>query len=348
MFDKARLKLTLWYLLIIMLISISFSAAIFRVLTSEFNRVIKMEKLRQQGIAYPPQKTIIFFQNGDDLPHGVFISPTHAEVIDEAKQRLLHTLIGINLLILGLSGAAGYFLAGRTLRPIKEMIDSQKEFITDASHELRTPLTALKSEIEVNLRDRNLNLKEAKKLLQSNLEEVNNLQALSDNLIKLTQYNKISAGVLRDDVTFNDLVKEAIKKINGLLKKKKISLKVEGEEVKVRGDKQSLTELLVILIDNAIKYSPAETTINLIAKKTSRNITIEVKDHGEGIDKEDLPHIFDRFYRADKSRTRTDVSGYGLGLSIAKEIVSKHKGIIKVTSQKNKGTTFIVHLPLNP
>ena len=152
MFNRARLKLTLWYLLIIMLISISFSMVIFRVLTSEFNRVIKMDKLRQQGINYPPQKTLIFFQNGsDDMARGVMISPPHIEVIDEAKQRLLHILIGINLLILGFSGAAGYFLAGRTLRPIKLMLDEQRSFITDSSHELRTPLTALKSEIEVNL-----------------------------------------------------------------------------------------------------------------------------------------------------------------------------------------------------
>src|SRR3989344_4011387 len=344
MFNRARLKLTLWYLLIIMLISISFSMVIFRVLTSEFNRAIKMDKLRQQGINYPPQKTLIFFQNGsDDMARGVMISPPHIEVIDEAKQRLLHILIGINLLILGFSGAAGYFLAGRTLRPIKLMLDEQRRFITDSSHELRTPLTALKSEIEVNLRDKNLTLKDAKKLLGSNLEEVNNLQTLSDNLIKLTQYqrnNNVSFEILNLKTAIND----AVKKVNGLIKKKQIVIKNDAVDINVKGDKQCLTEFFVILIDNAVKYSPPKTTVLITAKKSSRRVvTIEVKDQGEGINNEDLPKIFDRFYRADKSRSRTD----GLGLSIAKEIIQKHQGSIKAISEKNKGTSFIIQLPLN-
>jgi signal transduction histidine kinase len=104
--------------------------------------------------------------------------------------------------------------------------------------------------------------------------------------------------------------------------------------------------LFTILLDNAIKYSPANTTITLISKKRDNGIIIEVSDQGIGIEEKDISRIFERFYRADKSRTKTDVSGYGLGLSIAKQIVEDHNGIILVKSTVGRGTTFFVSLPL--
>ena len=359
MFNKARLKLTFWYLLIIMLISISFSVFIYRFLTSEFNRVLRMEKLRQQGLWTPPKTGMIhiFLENNEIIQkRPIFISPPNPEVLEEAKARLLYILISINLAILGLSGAAGYFLAGRTLRPIKNMIDEQNRFITDASHELRTPLTSLKSEIEVNLRDKKLTLAEAKKLLESNLEEVNNLQYLSDNLMKLgffvsqtklAQTHKAN-GVKFEKVSLLQVSEEAVKKVGKLAKKKNIHIINKTEGQSLQADRQSLIELFVILLDNAIKYSPPDTTVT-ISSATSRlhpkgvnSVLINVSDEGIGIDKKDLPFLFDRFYRSDKSRSE---EGFGLGLSIAKQIVDKHNGSIEVKSELNKGTTFTIKLP---
>lgn len=324
MFYKARLKLTGYYLLIIMLISMSFSVAIFEVLTQELNRVERVQRLRQGRFSRLPA-----------------IDP---EVIEETKNRLRAVLVLINLTILGISSAGGYFLAGRTLRPIKDMVDDQSRFITDSSHELRTPLTSLKSEIEVALRDKKLDLSDAKKLLESNLEEVNKLQYLSDNLIKLTQYEK-SNGSVFEEINLLEILEEAIRKVASLAKNKKIIIKNELKGQIINGDKQGLIEMFVIFLDNAIKYSASGKTVTLTSKKIEESIQVDIKDQGFGISEEDLPYLFDRFFRSDKSRTKSDVSGYGLGLSIARQIIEKHKGSIKVESKFGKGSTFSIQLP---
>ncbi len=335
MFHSARIKLTAWYLLIIMLISVSFSGAIYRVLSFELDRVQRIQKLRIEH-RFPQRPWTM-------LPHSTLLDP---DVIAETKNRLLLILTGVNGAILVGAGIAGYFLAGRTLLPIKQMIDEQNRFITDASHELRTPLTALKAEIEVNLRGTNLTLAQAKKILESNLEEVNNLQVLSDGLIKLTQYQKGDNGLTVRDVSLAALINEAVKKVSHAAKIKHIAIVDATADYIFEGNKPTLTELFVILLDNAIKYSPKQTTVHLTSEKIDDQIFIHITDQGIGIDAEDIPHIFDRFYRTDKSRTKSHVPGYGLGLSIAKQIVDKHNGSIKVQSKPNKGTTFTVRLPL--
>lgn len=344
MFRRARLKLTAWYLLIIMLISMAFSGFIYNVLTFEFNRILQREQLRREGQL--PTSTSGFFLFRDDMPRrGIRITPPNPEVIQEAKNRLGYILGLINLGIFAIAGASGYFLAGKTLRPIKEMVDEQNRFITDASHELRTPLTSLKSEIEVNLRDKDLNIKQAKRLLESNLEEVNNLQSLSDDLIKLAQYQKAN-GIILDKVNLSDISKEAIRKVANLAKHKKITIKNSIKDFIIEADRQKLTELLVVFLDNAIKYSPNNTTVTLSCKKQENSVVIDIKDQGMGIEKYEIQNLFDRFYRGDRSRSKQDIEGYGLGLSIAKQIVDKHKGSIKVDSEVDKGTTFSVYLPI--
>ncbi len=331
-------------MLIIMLISISFSAVIYKFLTSEINRAIRMEKLREQGYAVPTRKFIVQFN--EPIPHqGVLIAAPDPQVLEEAKDRIFLILAAINLGILGLSGAAGYLLAGLTLKPIKEMVDEQNRFITDASHELRTPLTSLKSEIEVNLRDKKLTLKDAKKLLESNLEEVNNLQYLSDNLIKLAQTHKPN-GIKFERVSILDIYNNAFKKVKKLADKKKIEIKSEIEDINLKADAQSLTELFVIFIDNAIKYSPEKSEVSVAGKRVGRNFLIEIKDQGIGIEEKDLPLLFERFYRSDRVRGKKDIDGFGLGLSIAKQIIGKHNGSIDVKSKSGLGTTFKIKLPL--
>jgi two-component system, OmpR family, sensor histidine kinase CiaH len=348
LFQSARLKLTAWYLLIIMLISISFSMVIYRALTSEFHRVLKIEAMRQKGLWVPHNElfTIPLSPNDPVPARGVIIASPNLEVISDAQNRLKNFLLLLNLGILGVSGAAGYFLAGRTLKPIKEMVDEQNRFITDASHELRTPLTSLRSEIEVGLRDKKLDLKNAKKLLFSNLEEVNNLQYLSDNLIKLAQNQNTNGNQFYEKILLKEIINEALKKVAKLSKNKKITIKDETQSFTLFGEKQSLIELFVILLDNGIKYSSVGTIINLTSEKTKEFVSIKVADQGPGISKEDLPNLFERFYRADKSRAKSEISGYGLGLSIAKQIVEKHHGTIKVESELGKGSHFLINLPV--
>lgn len=340
MFHSARIKLTAWYLLIIMIISVSFSVAMYRVLTAELDRIERVHRLRIEHRS--PEGGIPSPDVNAEWRRPLFLDPS---LIVETRKRLQAILLIINLAILGGSAGAGYFLAGRTLKPIAEMVEEQSRFVTDASHELRTPLTSLKSEIEVNLRDKKLTLAEAKKLLESNLEEVNNLQVLSDHLIKLARYQKGESGLVIAKLSLVPVVNEAIKRVDNLAKNKNITIENEIKEFTIEGNRQILTEMLVIFLDNAIKYSPEKTKVILSSEKTDGYVLIHIADQGIGIAEEEIPHLFDRFYRADKSRAKFDVSGYGLGLSIAKQIIERHNGSIKVQSKLGKGTTFTVRIP---
>jgi signal transduction histidine kinase len=267
-------------------------------------------------------------------------------LVADTKNRLILILILTNTVILGGSFAAGYFLAGRTLRPIKEMIDEQNRFVADASHELRTPLTSLKTEIEVNLRDKGLVLEDARKLLSSNLEEIDNLQVLSDDLIRLARYESGENGLTIEEVNLFSVTDEAVKKVAKLARNKKITIENEVADCTIFGSKSALTELFVIFLDNAIKYSSPQTTVRLDSEKTNGHILVRVIDQGVGIDQKDIPHIFDRFYRVDESRNKNSAPGYGLGLAIARQIIEKHKGTVRVQSKLNEGTIFTVQLPI--
>jgi signal transduction histidine kinase len=327
-----------------MAISISFSAFIYFGSTREYDRLLRIEQYR---IQHPtPPGVIIQRPFGEIDP---FSPPPSShvdnELIEWARIRVLEALFGINVVILFLSALSGYFLAGRTLRPIKNMLDEQNRFITDASNELNTPLTSLKTSIEVNLRDKNFNTGKAKEVLESNLEDVNNLQFLSAELIKLTQYQEQNNKLQFEKIYLSDVIQEAVEKVKAQAKKKNISISSDTAKIYLTGEKRSLTELFIILLDNAIKYSSNKTIVKVMAKKIDSKVQVVVKDNGMGIEKKDLPYIFDRFYRADKSRTKQKTKGYGLGLSIAKRITILHNGNITVESETGKGSSFIVILP---
>jgi len=334
MFQKARIKLTVWYLLIIMLVSITFSVVIYSGINSELGRFerlqgVRLQREQQLMLPAPPPPEI----------HGLDLV-----AIAAARTRLTIILIFINLGIFVAAGFSGYFLAGRTLRPIKEMLDEQNRFITDASHELRTPLTSLKTSIEVNLRNKNLTMAQAKKLIESNLEDVEYLRVLSDGLLRLAYYQEPNGNMLFEKVSLKEIAENAVDKIKALALDNKIRINSRIENLEIHGDKKSLTELLVILLDNAIKYGKQNSSVKINTLKEDGKVIISVSDNGIGIDEKDLPHIFDRFYRAEKSRSKENVSGYGLGLSIAKKIVELHNGLITVESKKGEGTAFMVAL----
>lgn len=194
------------------------------------------------------------------------------------------------------------------------------------------------------LREKKLSTEQAKNVLKSNLEEVNTMQALSDDLILLAQYQR------PHDISFSnyhtkEIISYGISHVSALAKAKKITIIFEGEDVPIEGDKKNLQTLIVIFLENAIKYSSEESRVTVGTKRRDGKVSISITDEGMGIAKEDLPHIFERFYRAEKSRSRSDTSGYGLGLSIAQKIVQMHHGDIKVKSEKDNGSTFTIILP---
>ncbi len=312
MFKQARLKLTLWYLLVIMLVSMSFSVVIFNTQANELERFERVQRLR-----------IELF--------GRQQFPINTELIEEAKTRLIRELAGINLSIFIFAGGFGYFLAGKTLQPIKSSVDDQNRFVSDASHELKTPLTSLKSAFEVFLRSKNPTVGETQSLVVESLAEVNRLQTLAESLLQLERPLEIAQ---LSRVPVSVVILAAAKKFSTL------NLQYKKTTLAVLGDKDSLINLFTILFDNAIKYSPARSKVIVQAIKSDQGVTISVVDQGIGILPRDISHVFDRFYRADTSRSQT--VGYGLGLSIAKKIVAIHNGHISVTSQPGKGSVFSV------
>ena len=329
MFENARIKLTAWYLGIIMLLSILFSVVIYTGINAELERIEHMQLRFQEDL-----------EEGIIPPSNIRIERTlkaDPAVIKAARARLLTILGLINLAILGISGGAGYFLAGRTLKPIREMVEEQKRFIADSSHELRTPLTSLRTEIEVALRNTKLNLSDAKKLLVSNLEEVLSLQLLSDNLLELAHNGN---PIKKDEsiVSLSKIVKASVRKVEKMAAMKKIKIINSTGDQEIRGVEERLIECIVILLDNAIKYSPDKTSIKISSKQTKEFVIVTIQDKGIGISKQHLPKIFDRFFRADPSRSKNE--GYGLGLSIAKSIMDAHDATIEVESALGKGTTF--------
>jgi len=324
MFKTARLKLTGWYLLIIMVISISFSGVIYGMVNMELERFIHAPRFRIEEISHEDQDALLV----------------------ESQNRLIVTLIEINGIILIISGTLGYVLAGKTLSPIQKMLEEQKRFVGDASHELRTPLTALKAMLEVGLRDKEMDMTEARKLISESIEESDKLKNLSDSLLELARENVNGRKITLEKLRVKELVTEAIKKVELRAKTKKIKILVNTNGTTIKGSKDKLTELLVILLDNAIKYSPKNTEIKISAKESQHQAIIKISDQGQGIEEKDLPHIFERFYRADKVRGHDDEGGYGLGLAIAKKIVEENNGKILVRSVVGQGSEFKINLPI--
>jgi len=334
-FRSAYLKLTAIYVLIVMVISITFSVVLYRISSSELNRGLgrQGEVLRN----LPPPE---FFPQSR-----VAIENTRIAQLEESNNHLRTNLIYFNILIFFVSGTLSYFLARRTLKPIEEMVDIQNRFTADASHELRTPLTAMKTEIEVSLRDKKLNISDAKKLLGSNLEEIGKLETLSNELLTLAKYQDIES-LPFEKVNLKAVVEESLGKVEALARNKGIKFDSALSKVETKANKQSLVELVTILLENAIKYSPKNSKIAIATETRDKHAYIGVQDWGIGIKEADLPFIFNRFYRADISRSKEVMEGYGLGLSIAKKIVEKHHGKIEVESKPDQGSTFTVVLPI--
>lgn len=332
-FKNAYLKLTLFYVLIVMTISIIFSISLYKISSKEIGRglgrqtMFLQDRPSDQGFPMPVQE----------------LEQMRINQISESNSHLKTNLIYYNLLVLLLSTTVSYFLAKRTLKPIEDAMESQKYFTADASHELRTPLTAMKTEIEVGLRDKKFNLSDAKELLKSNLEEIEKLKSLSGALLKLAKYQEKSE-IEFEKLSLSEVITQAYERVEKSANQKNICFKNNFNQVYVKGDRQSLVELFVILLDNAIKYSPKKSKVSIIIKKENKLAVVEIKDQGIGIKSSDLSYIFNRFYRADQSRNKEKIDGYGIGLSIAKRIVELNKGKISVQSKLGESTRIIISL----
>lgn len=336
MFQSATLKLTAWYLTILMAISITFSVVIYQLNYREVS--YRLENLQDSLLNELSGPTIPFspytytYRNGSDNP--LFNESR------KASNQMILSLVYINGAVFIAGGLGAYFLARRTLRPIAEAHEAQSRFTSDASHELRTPLSAIKTELEVNLRDPKLDIGEARELLESNLEEVNKLIQLSEMLLHLSRLDHDKLEVHTIDLPV--LLEEVLRRYP---KDKKRFVITSRKKATTLANEPAINELMGVLIDNALKYSPPESPIFIRIFEQRGTLAFEIKNSGKPIPEEKLPKLFDRFYRADTSRTNSGKHGYGLGLSIAKKIIEIHHGDLTVSSVDD-ATTFTFYLPI--
>jgi signal transduction histidine kinase len=310
MFHSAVVKLTLWYLFIIMLISFCFSLALFSVTNQDLQL-----NLRNQGDAF------MRLAGPLGIPRQAFEAARQTAFI-ELQHRELLNLLRFNLAVLALGGGASYFLARRTLRPLEAAMEAQGRFTGDASHELRTPLTAMRTEIEVALRQPKLSSSEARDLLKSNLEEVVKLENLSQSLLQLARFGAHEGEFERHEHDLSEPLKDAVMRTEKIAAIRGITIDAKLKHVLIYGNSASLTELFATLLDNAVKYGNQEGTINIVMKSSSKEATVTT------------------------SRSKDIADGYGLGLALASQIAAAHHGSINATSIEGEGSTFTIHLPI--
>lgn len=230
----------------------------------------------------------------------------------------------------------------QTLERLESLFTSQQRFLADVSHELRTPLTVIKGNVDLMRR-----MKAAdEESLSSIDQEAGRLTRLVGGLLMLAQAESGKLTLNFAPVELDLLLTEVFTEMRVLAGSKVHVHLNDIDQVMVNGDRDRLKQVLLNLVANAIQYTPPGGDIFLSISKLGDQARIIVRDTGPGIPAEDLPHIFDRFYRAEKSRTRSKTSGFGLGLSIAHWIVEHHDGQIKVESKEGKGTTFVIWLKI--
>lgn len=231
------------------------------------------------------------------------------------------------------------FLSGRIVKPFSESYEKQKQFITDAGHELKTPLTIIDADAEVLEMDIGDN-----EWLRDIQTQTKRLAELTNSLILLSRMEE-QPQIEKIEFPISDLVEEAVETFQALAKTKNKTISTQIQSMlSMSGDEKSIRQLVTILLDNAIKYSNAGGRIEVVLKKQKNTLFLSVWNTAESVSQESLTHLFDRFYRADKSRN-SQTGGYGLGLSIASAIVNSHKGRIIASTQDEKSLLITVTFP---
>jgi len=316
-FLSARIKLTFFYSLTVAFILGAASFLIYKVLMSNL-----FETLR------------------DDM-----INPIIAHrILDKAQIVIQNRLFTIDMIILCFVVLLSFFLTEQTLKPIQKSALRQKRFIADASHELRTPVAVIISGLEVALRNKNLNVDTAKEVLKSSLEEMKEFSLLSNTLLDISKYDN-NLNLEMEELSTKDLLLHLVNKMEYLAQEKNISIKTNLENTKtLKGNKLELSRVIYNVLNNAITYTKEGGEVIISDLIKDREYILSIKDNGVGISKEILEKVFEPFFRGDSSR---NTNGAGLGLTISKKIIDKHKGSMNINSELGKGTEVIITIPIN-
>jgi signal transduction histidine kinase len=263
-------------------------------------------------------------------------------------RQLMFVLIGLSAFFVLISALLGYVMSGRAMKPIADSFERQKRFVSDASHELRTPLSIIHASLEVLEAEEGDKLGAFSRQVLGDLkDETRRMSSLVTHLLSLAQGDSSELSLNMEDFMLRDEIMKVIRQVKPLAQEKELFLEADiPSELPVYADKERLRQLLLILLDNALRYTPkGGGGITVTAKPDGRDIALAVTDTGIGIPQEKHEEIFERFFRADPSRDR-GTGQAGLGLSIAKWIAEAHGGRITVQSSPGQGSIFTVRLPI--
>jgi signal transduction histidine kinase len=274
--------------------------------------------------------------NGE--PIGVTQSGISLADRDSQQRSVLLALTGGGLLGLALTIAGGLFLTSRAVAPVQLAFERQRRFVSDASHELRTPLTLLRAETESLARRL-----DATREVRPLLHQIDRISRLVRDLLTLARLDERALPLEREPVPVRALLRTAAAAAQQLARPGVAVEVAAPAELYVDGDADRLHQVLLILVDNACRATPANSRISLCAEGNDGTVTIRVEDTGPGIPPEHLARVFERFYRVDPARSRAD-GGAGLGLAIARGIVEAHGGEIRLESAPDRGTRVTVRL----
>ncbi|PKJ53622.1 sensor histidine kinase [Bacillus sp. SN10] len=284
-----------------------------------------------------------------------FSLPRDGEIVQivrdiTAEEGMLNTLFLI--LVIGCSIGSlcaigiGFFLAGRALVPIQNSWEKQQQFVSDASHELRTPLAVIQSKTDILFQSPSATIEEKAMDISTISKECRRLSKLVANLLLLARSDSNQIEMDKKIFEMDKLLEEIVEPYKEIASYQEKEMILKGEhDISFMGDRGRIYQMMVILLDNAMKYTNEGGHIQIDCTQTNSSIRIRVKDDGIGVKDEDIPKLFDRFYQGDKARSASE--GAGLGLSIANWIVEKHYGKISVESQWGEGTCFEVIFPKN-
>ncbi len=276
--------------------------------------------------------------------HGqTYVIQVIADRTEEARalQFLLVVLIGGGVAAVGLSVVGGAFYARRALVPIRDSLRRQREFAADASHELRTPLTVVRGSVEHLLRHPTSTIADQRETLDDMKAEADHLTELVDALLLLARADSGTIELDRQPLDLADVTTTALEPLAALSAEHGVTLRLDAQPTPAMGDALRLRQLVTILADNAIQHSPPGGTVLVRTEPAGGMAVVTVTDQGPGIRADDLPRVFERFWRAPDAPS----GGAGLGLSIARWIVERHGGTIEATSPSSGGARFEVTLP---
>lgn len=265
---------------------------------------------------------------------------------ENLKIRLIQIFILVGFISLIFLLIISIFLTNKSIEPIKETFDKQKQFIADASHELKTPLTIIKTNTSLLMSNPEDIIKNQSKWIKYIESQSDRMSKLVNEMLSLAKLDVEENKLMFSTLNLSNIIESMLLSFDAVIFESEITLNTNiSKNIVINGNTDSLKKLFSILMDNAVKYTNKGGSIYVSLFIDKSKAKLIIKNTGEGIPKDKLNKIFERFYRADDSRDR-EAGGYGLGLSIAKSIVTQHKGNIYASSNLNKDATFTVELPL--